>query len=156
MVYRTSLTSEEVVRRLSNIVGPKRSIAVHLFGPRPDKPYEGTVGAHDFSIKRVIHYRNSFLPRIHGVVSQGLKGSEVQVVMRLHPLVTVFMVMWLSFAGLMFSASLSRLNEGPWMQLVPLGLLAFGYLMALGGFKFEARRAIRDLTEAIGCEPDKR
>jgi hypothetical protein len=69
------------------------------FGFRSDEspPFIGTVDGDHFSLYRDIRYRNSFLPRIRGRVSSALGGTNIDVVMYLHPFVLLFMLFWLGF-----------------------------------------------------------
>src|SRR6188474_594186 len=87
------LPVSEVVRLLENAVEPRRWLrwgASHC-------PFEGTVTEFAFDIRRIISYRNSFLPQIRGTISQDAAGSRISVTMQLHVTVAAFMTVWLGF-----------------------------------------------------------
>src|SRR6202012_905244 len=60
--------------------------------------FSGYVVNGTFEFKRIINYRNSFLPRIKGSTESWISGGRVHVKMKMHIAVTIFMCIWLSFA----------------------------------------------------------
>jgi len=109
----------------------------------------GTVGDGAFSLRRDIRYRNSFLPRIRGVVLRNPPGSRVRVTMYLHPLVAVFVLVWLVGAGTAAFASFTNSSTDGAASLIPAGMFAFGVALTLAGFYPEAYKARRLLKQAI-------
>src|SRR5215210_8756525 len=69
----TRLSASEAAERLAGAVEPRRWLR---FG-RGVKPFEGEVAADSFAIRRVIHYRNSFLPELRGRIEAVPSGSRV-------------------------------------------------------------------------------
>ncbi|PKN93757.1 MAG: hypothetical protein CVU44_08045 [Chloroflexi bacterium HGW-Chloroflexi-6] len=140
---RTSLSSQEAVNRLENAIEPKRFF--RFFGAS-EKPYEGKLEGSHFEISRIIGYRNSFLPRIKGDVESEISGCSISISMQPHVFVITFMIFWLGGVGFAFLAALgsfvSSLGQtstaDPSFLLIPGGMFIFGYLMVLGGFKFES------------------
>ncbi|EDX71324.1 hypothetical protein MC7420_3439 [Coleofasciculus chthonoplastes PCC 7420] len=61
---------------------------------RNHAPYAGTISSDGFEVRRIIHYQNSFLPRIRGRFESGSQGTVIRITMRLHPLVIGFLVFW--------------------------------------------------------------
>jgi hypothetical protein len=119
-------------------------------------PFEGEVTAGAFDLRRIISYRNSFLPRIRGTIAPIPDGSRVAVTMSLHPSVLVFMTAWLGFTGLAAVALLVAALRGAgsaYQALGPAVMFLFGWGMTLGAFSFEARRAERVLAEIISVPP---
>jgi hypothetical protein len=137
---------------IADRVAPKK-----WFG-RPDKPFQGTMEGTRFEFSRVIGYKNSFLPWVAGEVVPAGVGSRVQVRMQLHPLVQVFMAVWLGFVGIICIVMLAKLAQGESIGavgiVVPLGMFAFGWAMTAGGFWMEAGKQERMLRE-IFAEPPR-
>lgn len=136
----TPLSASEAAARLANVVEPRRLL--RLGGG--EKPFEGVVSGDSFAIRRVIGYRNSFLPEIRGRIEATASGSRVRGTMRLHPLVLVFMALWVGFAAMLTIMALSGLQD-PGEDGPPIGgalaLLLFGWALVTLPFTIEARIA---------------
>lgn len=118
-------------------------------------PYQGEVGE-GFSIQRVVLARNSFLPQIEGRFLEGSEGTKITVEMRLAGSIRVFMLFWMGGLGLFclleivnwFATGLPEPGD-----LVPFGMLAFGYGIVMAGFKPESAKAKRFLAELFEAGP---
>ena len=64
-------------------------------------PYQGSISDKGFVIRRIIHYRNSFLSNIQGRFELLPVGTAVHITMQLHPFKLAFMTVWL---GIWYSA----------------------------------------------------
>ncbi len=146
ITYQTKLSSEEIVFRIDRSLRPPMGITDmfnvrKLLDERNARPYEGSVNSQFFSISRVISYKNSFLPRVKGSIVKDLNGTKINVKMRLHPLVMVFMFIWLGFTGFGFISflifSIQRGVLQPAM-LMPLLMVLLGYTLMTGAFKVES------------------
>ena len=145
LVVRSVLSPDEVLRRLAERVEPKRLLR---FGG--DRPYEGVVSPQGFEIRRIILYRNSFLPHVHGSVRPDGPGSVVQAELALHPFTAVFMGIWLGLVGLfgvVFVVTTVAHGGFDASMLIPLGMFGAGYGMMHGGFAFEVGKVRRLLDE---------
>ena len=151
-------TPAEVEEAMRAVVEPKR---LFRFGGGA-QPFEGVVGDGAFDVRRIIGYRNSFLPQIRGTISAAAEGSRISITMSLHPLVLGFMIVWLGGVGAGCFAMLMHVIQkgGTLLQVVaPAGMLAFGWLLSAGGFTFEARKAAALLErtmavrEGLGIAP---
>jgi WD40 repeat protein len=115
-------------------------------------PYAGTVNASGFEIRRIIHYRNSFLPQIKGRFESGPLGTTVHITMGLHPLVLVFLLIWsIPWLGLGVPILLFGVLPGNApleMALMPFVPIAFLTVVWLA-FRYESNRSRRDLTAII-------
>src|SRR5688572_27230366 len=137
ITYKTKLMKAEVRSRLNNMVEPRK---MFRFSRGSSKPYEGTIEANGFDIKRLISYRNSFLPVIIGTIQSGISGTTIHVKMRMHISVILFSCVWCFFVGIAAFAFLPKVINGEedWQTgLIPFGMLAFMYAITMGGFKFE-------------------
>jgi hypothetical protein len=140
---QTSLNREKVVELLGSEVEPRKWPRFSF--SRQHKKFEGEVTWEGFKIRRIIHYRNSFLPMIHGRFEQVRRGIDIKVRMRLHPVVIAFMCFWFGFLGLGICiigvSVISGKTEFSPFLLIPFGMVLFGWLLVSGSFWFEAKRA---------------
>ncbi|MEO1348497.1 MAG: WD40 repeat domain-containing protein [Cyanobacteria bacterium J06635_15] len=123
---------------------------------RDHAPYTGTLSNTGFKIRRIIHYRNSFLPNIRGRFEPSPGGTVVHITLSLHPVVIVFLVCWLSFwYGISLPIFLSGLFSGGVIPEIGLFLLAPLILFSIfwGVFWFEANRSQRELIQIIQGNP---
>src|SRR5215831_2534302 len=141
LTLRSRLKSDELYRRLAAAVEPARWYR-NPFSREQHKPYEGEIAPNGFRISRVIRYRNSFLPTIIGRIRADEAGSAIDMVLRLHLFVAVFMVVWLggAAAGAIVGAVEISHGHASAVGLIPLGLFIFGYVLMQGGFVFESRK----------------
>lgn len=137
IVIETSLTKEETISNLMKNIEPETTFR---FQNKSDtKDFEGRLNGNEFEIKRIISYRNSFLPIIRGKIETFGTGTQITINMRLHVAVMIFMAVWFGFVGLFFIASLSSAGISETL-LYPLGMLIFGYALTMGGYLFESYR----------------
>ncbi|MEA5471283.1 hypothetical protein [Spirulina sp. 06S082] len=92
---QTQKSLADVISRLEPKIEEPRIFRGWNFGS-DRAPYAGKISHTGFEIHRVIQYRNSFLPNIHGHFESSLQGTNVRVTMSLHPFVTVFLLFWFS------------------------------------------------------------
>ena len=93
-VLDSPLPAEEVIKRMSLNVDRPRWLRLG----RDHPPLQGTIVGNEFHLTRVIHYGNSFLPRVIGTVeAQPNGGSRLIGRMRLAYPTAIFMSFWFSF-----------------------------------------------------------
>ncbi len=114
------------------------------------KSFWGTISDHTFEIQRRINYRNSFLPNLRGQFIPTDHGTLIQVRMSMHPLVAVFMIIWVTplvLFGVVFPLVdwVSAHNFAIRVEL--LEMMAFAYLLVFLGFGIEAIIAERRLKQ---------
>lgn len=115
----------------------------------------GKVDTTGFKVISNIRYRNSFLPVITGNIRAEGSRTVIIVKMRMHPLTSVFSVVWLS--GVSFFLLIGILvicvdrNVSSLILLCTAGgMMAFGQLLIRGGFYRPARKALGRLRELFG------
>lgn len=148
ITYKTQLKEEEIIRRISDIIEPEKIIRFGVFSSSSTKSYEGQLNGHTFDIKRIISYRNSFLPRINGIIERDFDGMTINIKMRLHILIIVFLCIWCGGVGIGCIAFLIKAfgsSEFNPTTLIPFGMLLFVYLLTMGAFKFESYKSKKDL-----------
>jgi hypothetical protein len=142
----TPLAPGEAMERIATVVEPRRWLR---FGSAAH-PFEGTVADSSFDARRIISYRNGFLPRIRGSVWADSTGSRIAVTMTLHPATMVFMFVWVggvvTFGTGAVIGALRGQVDLPF-AFFPIGMLLFMWVIAAGGFTFEARKAERLLRK---------
>lgn len=111
------------------------------------KPFSGTVGDASFKITRVIWYRNSFRPVVHGRVEAAVGGCVIRLSMRLPLFTAAFMACWVCGLG---SPALAWFLDprGPFPG-DPTTMAVFGLVMTLLGFYPEAFIAGRVLRARL-------
>ena len=92
--YATSLNEEEVLRRISKNIEQEQTFRFS-WGNR-EKLYEGGIKGNVFRMKRIIGYRNSFLPVLIATIESKGERSILKVKMRLIHFVLGFMIFWMS------------------------------------------------------------
>lgn len=141
----TNLDSEEVKRILADVIEPPKTFRNSWSSAsRSHKPYEGKIYDDSFQISRIIHTRNSFLPIIKGKISPQVIGCSINITMKLHIFVLIFMGYWLSMTGSIgvgFLLALLSDNRMGIAGLMPLGMFVFGCLLCIIPFKIEAKKS---------------
>jgi hypothetical protein len=148
------VSGEEVSRRIALLSRKAAGFLSYAwtYGPDSDPPFLGTVRGSTFSLRRDIHYRNSFLPMLKGRIEPLPVGSRVVVIMHLHPVVLVFMLGWFALLGSSAMTVLS--SHGPIVAIAPAGLFIFGAAVMGAGFYPEALRARRILEQSLESAGD--
>lgn len=147
ITYKTALKEDEIIRRLSDSVEPEKTVRFSIFSSSSTKSYVGQINGQIFNIKRIIGYRNSFLPRINGIIERDFNGTTIKVRMRLHSLVIVFLCIWCGVVGLGCIAFLTQVisnSEFNPATIIPFGMLIFVYALTMGGFKYESNKSKKD------------
>ena len=155
IIYKTRLKPKEIIKRLADSIEPAKTFRFRLFGSNSAKAYEGQINGQAFEIKRIINYRNSFLPRITGSIEQEYDGTTVKVKMRLHVLVLGFLCIWCCVVGFFCISILSfivRSREFSLPTLIPFGMLLFAYVLTLASFKYESKKSKKDFEAMLETE----
>jgi len=151
---QTSSDKEQIFKKLESVVEkPTWRILLWPFG-KDLKTFAGKVYDPKFKIWRIIRYRNSFLPIVCGRIDE----SVIQITMRLHWFVAVFMALWLCVPTIFFILSFFG-NFFPivpeekirWISMRPifLGFFIFGYVLCMICFNLEADKAKKILKETF-------
>jgi len=135
---------------------PPAALAEQLrfaIGGGPEAPFAGSVAAHGFIIRGMREFRSTFMPFARGEILSGGGGSLVRLRLRPAPIVLVFMGIWLSFlaaaGALIVAAHVWNPGRSLLWLIVPSGLAALTWLLAVSVFDAEARWAVRHLLERV-------
>jgi len=93
-------------------------------GGEKNGPFVGTVDGEGFSIVGFRDYRSSYLPAVTGFFEPGSAGTDIQLRMRPHREVLIFLSIWYSFLLLVFTMILLASFRGAPSRLLFLPLPA--------------------------------
>lgn len=145
LVIETSLSKEEVATNLANNIEPEKTIRFWIKSDR--KAFEGHLRNNEFEIKRIISYKNSFLPVISGRLQTAGNSTRITIKMRPHLAVIAFMTIWFSGIGVFTAIEFTNNDNLNGVVFIPIGMLLFGYALMMGSYLFESSRAKLILTE---------
>ena len=149
-VFDSTLQVDQARARLQQAVEPPSPPRRTPTG----RGFEGVVDGGTFRIHRIVRGRNSFRAELHGrIEATPTGGARVVVSFRLHPLVMVFMAVWLAIVlNLVSIAVKEAAATGETRFLWHTGaMFTIGLLMPLVFFPLEARKAARFLEEVLGA-----
>jgi hypothetical protein len=154
ITYKTRLNEDEIIKRLTEIIEPVKALKLRLFNSYSSKPYEGQVNGHMFEIRRIIGYRNSFLPRINGMIVKDYDGVKIKVRMRLHIVVMVLLCICggVELGFIAFLSGILRTSKFDPVTLIPFGMLLFAYGLTMGAFKLESKKSKKDLEKIFEAD----
>lgn len=133
ITYKTHRDAFEVRQKLAFF------IADH-----PGQTYEGQMDGADFYMRRLIGYRNSFLPQISGTIYRTDEGTTIKVKMNIHGGIIVLLLPW--FVGIIAAIVMLLKQPDDFLALpIPLGMLLFAYGLIMIPFKKESRLTKEDL-----------
>ncbi len=146
-IIHSPLSHQQALARLSGITAPFQ----WRFSYRWDKPeqFMGTVSTNEFRIRRILQYRNSFAPTIYGRFLSTQGDLQIQIIMRLNPIMLVMCLgMILVAFPLLYTLVYQFSLTHPFDELLKRAALvmAFLYFMFTGGFSYEAVRSRRLLN----------
>jgi hypothetical protein len=155
--YRTSIRSalskedsENAIREL--LVSRESAEGIDFGSHRGRAEFIGDFLESKFSMRRIIGYQNSFLPKISARVASEHGGCRVVLMMYLSPFMAAFMLFLFFTAGrlLVNSVTAGQFSGAPfWM---PVGLMTFGLVLLLAGFFGEAFKAKLILARVLAGE----
>ncbi|MFZ1678023.1 MAG: hypothetical protein WAT91_12160 [Saprospiraceae bacterium] len=152
--FRSELKPTEIIERMQAVTEAEKFIRIPIFNDTETKLYEGEITDQHFSIRRLIKYRNSFLPRIKGEIITESNRTRIEVRMRLHIVIIIFVIFWCTMVGIgCFVFLLLSIRDGklnPFI-LVPLMMLIFGYGVTVVAFNYECNKSQKDLEQIFGA-----
>lgn len=124
---------------------------------KDSKKFWGKVELDSFKIQRQISYRNSFLPIIKGKVIENEEKTIIKIKMRMHILVEIFVIIWLSFAlsisgitGKLFVENLINNVGVKGELLIPFFMFLLGLTLTNIAFWLEVKKAKEELIKLLG------
>ncbi|MBN1467581.1 MAG: hypothetical protein JXM74_08600 [Fusobacteriaceae bacterium] len=123
---------------------------------KDSKKFWGKVELDSFKIERQISYRNNFLPVIIGRMIENEEKTIIEIKMRMHILVEIFVIIWLSFAlsiggitGKLFLKNL--INNGGFKGelLTPFFMFLLGLTLTNVAFWLEVRKVKEEFIKLL-------
>ena len=147
LIFNTGYTPEEIRQRLEQGVGKPRGGGFAALR-KAEKPFEGTIGEHEFLFWRAIRHNNGFMPLISGKIEPG----RVEAELKWHPFIRYFFPIWISLLfAIGFAVNTCKLkNAGSPCANIPFGIIALVYVMAIFFYNFYAEKAKIFLHEVVG------
>ncbi|ESU20962.1 hypothetical protein FCR2A7T_07340 [Flavobacterium cauense R2A-7] len=148
----SNLSKSEVLEELSSNTRPTQSLSFGSPKVENAKLFHGTIYEDSFNIKRVIDYRNSFLPEVNGKVIEKTNGTEIEIELKPVSLVMAFMIIWLGGVSFAFITALigAITGESPLqISLIPLGMLLIGFGMLKFGFSTETEKTKNNIIKIL-------
>ncbi|MBD2040872.1 WD40 repeat domain-containing protein [Microcoleus sp. FACHB-672] len=152
---KTEYPLPAVIDKLNAQIEPPKAIRWSI--SRNHAPYEGTINDSGFDIRRIIHYRNSFLPKIRGRFEPLSQGTLIHVTLRVPTFIIAFLLFWyavwysISIPFFLFGALSGDVDALLAFQFVGLPVLLLFALWC--AFWYEANRSRHELTQIILGEP---
>ena len=118
----------------------------------PAKRFEGHIEGDSFTLKRVVDYRNSFLPVIRGSLSELPRGTRVNLTLKPMRRIAIIMRLWFGAAVLVLIITIiASLTDGGSViaVIIPLIMLAVGVALQHICFNTESERAIDELRSIV-------
>jgi len=138
LILHTRLTPQQCIELLkagTTIADPE---CLRWREPK-NTPFLGFIFCDTFKIRRVIDYRNSFLPVINGRIQPIAMGTEIAMTLKPVPLVIAFMCIWF---GILLTMFLAALVNGLMQGTIPQAILVMPIMLLVGGsimyFGFDA------------------
>lgn len=145
----SKMSPEEICEAMRVVTVPRRE---HHYGDRRGE-FIGEVSTAGFRIISNLCYKDSFLPIITGSIRTKGKLSIITIKMRMHLLVSMFMIVWFGpVIFFMLQSLLLMIDDKSYFML----LLGTGVMMLLGqsvmrtGFYRPAKKALKRMKELFG------
>lgn len=148
IVYKSKFSKIEVLNFLKDKIEKEKPFAISLTGPNYTKPYIGQILFNKFDIRRVIQYRNSFLPQISGEVFEENNGCTIKVKMEIVNYIKIFIAVWMGIVSIACIIMTLMLLSGKFhiSFLGPYLMFLFGFFLVKIPFNFECKRSKTDLA----------
>lgn len=157
ITYRTKLGESEVRQIIENNIEPK-DLFRQFRSKKSDKLFEGEMYGNEFSVRRIITYRNSFLPKITGEIIDEGRERLVNVRLRLHVFVIVFLMVWfVSLLSFLLFFLITQTNNEEFETipiLILLSMLIFGYGLTVGAFFYEAAKTKKIFSRLLQTDSE--
>lgn len=148
------MSIEEIHFNLRNNIQKKRTFSERFKKDQLEiqKYFEGYLNNNYFEIQKVINYRNSFLPQIKGIIKNEDRKTNIQLFFRVHLLVLIFMIIWLS--GVSFGLIISIISlfymDGYIMPILALLVMLLGGLFIIVyGFNLEYNKSKTEIIKIL-------
>ena len=142
VVIESSMTRDELIAALRNNVSMLDARPTH-------ETFEGSVGVDRFELTRRMRYVNHMAPLAIGRIELHHTRDCLLIDFRLMNVARIFMIIYVVI-GLMLTVTFLTTKGLPfYWALAPLAVTVIGYLMMLGSFLYDVRKAKRLLSDIV-------
>lgn len=153
--FHSALSKEEIIQNLKNSIDFEISYGFVVNSNKYTKPYVGMVYGNFFEIRRVIDYRNAFLPEVKGEIIENKNGTIVNVEIKLKGFIYAFLALWFGFClfSILIISILTMVKKIEISNIFfPLLILLLGSTIVYSGFESEAETTKSDLDKILGIK----
>lgn len=158
IVLKTKLTDKQIVSILNSITDTDTKFSFKKLFKSTNKTYFGSISDNNFEIKRIIYYKNSFLPISFGTIEKTLNGSTINIIMRMHMAVNIGISIIFSFF-LFFSiisiTLIDKMSNNGITHFIPIIILFLIYAIVMFFYKLESIQAKKDLIMLFSADIEK-
>lgn len=151
----THLTPQEIYNRLDHLVYKRANFLEGFGNKKPSETYEGWYDEESFKIKRIINYRNSFLPVIVGEFVQNGNRSTINIKMAPNLLAKITLPLFLIIPVIAFFVMINTSNAPiyhPLGKFFPLLMIPIA-IAGIGSITYyEIRKAKKELITYFDAE----
>ncbi|MCU0433984.1 MAG: hypothetical protein MUC87_11060 [Bacteroidia bacterium] len=153
LTLETRLSVYEVHQRLQHYVLKRDNLFNSFVTQEPQHIFEGRYSDESFLIRRIINYRNHFLPMLEGNYELTGNRTRMKIKMRLPKLLyLIFPLIIIILTGIFYQiTSKSEVGVGPEMY-ISLAMPLLFYLIVFGFFRYEVKRAQKLLIRIFEAE----
>ena len=152
VTYKAKLSITEVYEKLEAFIAPNPKFKLQITYDKPEKPYTGRLYGNQFTIRRWVDRKNSFLPQIDGILLEKLEGTEVRISMQLPELIKAFLIGWNSMAfifGVLFLFMPLEETILHGLKILPFAFIGFFYLIVKSTTEHEMDDSQRDFEKLL-------
>lgn len=152
---QTQLTPAQIVQRFRDHVHPQ--IPLNLFNRKASQRsgYEGYLFRDHFTVKPIIHYRNSFLPDGRVDFRPSSTATDIIITVKLNPFATAFSILFVGFLTVLFVITLAAaVNEHrfSWYIFIPVLMVAFLYGLMMACFSAEKNGLLAFMKRLVSAD----
>ncbi len=144
--YRSPLTQEEAMKRLSVKIDPNPPFLNWKFG-KLEQPFKGEINGNKFRISKILSNSRNSIPYFFGEIRENNEGSTIDIIIK--PKTAQIGALALFYGIFLFGGLTFTLTDNfIWPEILfPVGVLVFLYTITTIAFKFQASFVKDDLEE---------
>jgi hypothetical protein len=152
--YKSAQPKTVILQRLRDNIEKEKSISFFQGTTGYVRPYTGYLSGNSFNIKRVISYRNAFLPQVKGVIKEDIGGTTIIVSIKPHRTVLMFMGIWMGIAIFISMVATYAIffHQFHPLLLTPYAMLLMGISIFYTGFMPECNNTKNNLKDILRAE----
>lgn len=151
--YTTQLSSEEVKKRISDVLEPRKFIRMKgILASNNHKPFEGTIKNNEFEISTINNKKNQFAITKGLIKEQFNDGCNIELKIKIRDIfylilgigMIVFLVMFFSIIIHDLPSDIQFIKF-----IIPIIAVLISYINVLIVFNWERKKVMKDLTELL-------